>query len=90
MARIQHNSEMRNSVQIRQFQSTDQAALLAFLADAYRDEPRKIDIAFWKWHYLENPLTDPDNIPLWIVESGGKIVGQLATIPVELKVGNKF
>jgi GNAT superfamily N-acetyltransferase len=78
---------MTSDVQIKQFELADQDALLSFLRIAYSDEPRKSEIAFWRWHYLENPYTSPDNIPLWIVRSRNQIVGQLATIPVELKVG---
>jgi GNAT superfamily N-acetyltransferase len=78
---------MAGDVQIEQFELADQDALLSFLRVAYADEPRKSEPAFWRWHYLENPLTPPDDIPLWVVRSGKRIVGQLATIPVELKVG---
>lgn len=78
---------MASDVQIKQFELADQDALLSFLRVAYSDEPRKSEIAFWRWHYLENPLTSADDIPLWIVKSGNRIVGQLATIPVDLKIG---
>ena len=74
-------------VQIKQFELADQEALLSFLRVAYPDEPRKSALDFWKWHYLENPHTALDDIPLWVVKDGERIVGQLATIPVTLKVG---
>jgi GNAT superfamily N-acetyltransferase len=80
---------MPDEVQIKQFELSDQQALLSFLRNAYSDDPRKSDPAFWKWHYLENPFTSVDNVPLWIVKNGGEVVGQLATIPVELKVGEE-
>lgn len=80
---------MASDVQINQFKLSDQDALLSFLRVAYSDEPRKSEIDFWKWHYLENPYTSPDDIPLWIVRSEKQIVGQLATIPVDLKVGSE-
>lgn len=79
---------MASDVQIKQFELADQDALLSFLRVAYADEPRKSEPAFWRWHYLENPFTSPDDIPLWVVRSGKQIVGQLATIPVVLKVGS--
>jgi len=78
---------MTGEVQIKQFQLPDEEALLSFLRFAYPDDPRSSDPAFWRWHYLENPLTSPDDIPLWVIWSGSQIVGQLATIPVNLKVG---
>ncbi len=80
---------MPSEVQIKQFALSDQPSLLSFLRDAYTDDPRKSDPAFWKWHYLENPYTSRDDIPLWIIKDGERVVGQLATIPVDLKVGDE-
>jgi GNAT superfamily N-acetyltransferase len=77
---------MPHDVQIKQFELSDQEALLSFLRLAYADEPRKSDPAFWKWHYLENPYTSLNDIPLWIVKDSERVVGQAATILVELKV----
>lgn len=79
---------MASDAQIKQFKVADQDALLSFLRAAYPDEPRNSELTFWRWHYLDNPLTSPDGIPLWVVWSGSQIVGQLATIPVDLKVGS--
>ena len=80
---------MPHEVQIKQFELSELEAVLSFLRVAYANEPRKSDPAFWKWHYLENPHISPDNIPLWIVKSGDRVVGQMATIPGTLKVGNE-
>lgn len=78
---------MPADVQIRQFVLSDRTALLAFLRIAYPDDSRKSDPAYWHWHYLENPQTETHNVPLWVVTRGAEIVGQVATIPVRLKVG---
>jgi GNAT superfamily N-acetyltransferase len=80
---------MPSDVQIKQFELSDQDALLSFLRRAYPGEPLKCDVTFWKWHFLENPYARLDNVPLWIVRSGDQVVGQMATIPVELKVGEE-
>jgi len=77
---------MPHDVQIKQFELSEQEAVLSFLRLAYPTDPRKSDPAFWKWHYLENPYTSLDDIPLWIVKDGERVVGQAATIMVELKV----
>ena len=37
----------------------------------------------------ENPYTSLDDIPLWIVKDGERVVGQAATILVELKVADE-
>jgi hypothetical protein len=80
---------MGSDVQIKQFEASEKEALLSFLRDVYADEPAKTDPVFWTWHFLENPNMTLDNIPLWIVKSGEKVVGQMATIPAKLKVGTK-
>lgn len=77
---------MQHEILIKQFELKEQEALLSFLRIAYPDEPRKSDSDYWKWHFLDAPLATADNIPLWVVKSGDEIVGQLATIPVVLKV----
>ncbi|MDT5060396.1 MAG: hypothetical protein QOH63_855 [Acidobacteriota bacterium] len=78
---------MSDDVQIKQFEASDEDALLSFLRLAYVDEPIKSDPDFWRWHFLGNPYASSDDVPLWIVRSGDAVVGQMATIPVQLKVG---
>lgn len=80
---------MPSDVQIKQFELSDEDALLSFLRIAYPGEPLKGDPTFWKWHFLNNPYAGHDDIPLWIVKSGADVVGQMATIPVRLKVGDQ-
>jgi GNAT superfamily N-acetyltransferase len=80
---------MPSDAQIEQFTVADTDALLAFLREAYPDDPRKSEPAYWKWHYLENPSTSLDDVPLWVLKDAGRIVGQVATIPVTLKVGTE-
>ena len=80
---------MPNDVQIKQFELSDLDALLSFLRIAYPGEALKGDPTFWKWHFLENPYVSHDNVPLWIVKNGDDVVGQMATIPVSLKVGKE-
>jgi GNAT superfamily N-acetyltransferase len=78
---------MPNDVQIKQFELSDQNALLSFLHQAYPGEPRRSDSTFWNWHFLENPYALKDDIPVWLAKSNNEIVGQMATIPVKLKLG---
>lgn len=76
-------------VRVEQFRGEQTDALLSFLRVTYAGEARKSELAFWKWHYLENPHTKIDDIPLWVVARGDEIVGQLATIPVQIKAGSE-
>lgn len=80
---------MPGDVRIKQFELSDLDALLSFLRLAYPGEPLKGNAAFWKWQFLENPYVSPDNVPTWIATSsnGNEVVGQLAAIPMKLKVG---
>ena len=76
-------------VRVEQFRVEKTEGLLRFLRGAYAGEARKSDAAYWKWHYRENPNTRIDDIPLWVVVCGEEIVGQLATIPVQVKAGGE-
>lgn len=78
---------MPSDLQIRQLKLSDQPALFSFFRVAYPGEPLKSDPAFWKWQFLDNPHVKSDDIPTWIVTTEDKIVGQLAALPIELKVG---
>jgi GNAT superfamily N-acetyltransferase len=80
---------MPGDIQIKQFELSEREALLSFLSEAYAEDPRKSDPAYWQWHYLENPHTSEEDVPLWIVKDGERIVGQSATLPVKLKLGEE-
>lgn len=78
---------MPSDIQIKQLEIGEQDALLSFLRIAYPDDPRRSEPVFWRWHFVENPLASPDDIPCWILKRGAQVVGQIAAIPVEMKVG---
>ncbi|HEY0429309.1 MAG TPA: GNAT family N-acetyltransferase [Pyrinomonadaceae bacterium] len=80
---------MQNEMQIGQMKLAEKTALLDFLRQAYRENPRMSDERFWDWHFLENPYVEPDNLPVWIAKSGGRIAGQLAATPVKLEIGGE-
>lgn len=80
---------MDEALQARQFTLDDRDALLAFLSRVYANDLRRSDREFWEWHYLKNPYTDTNNLPIWIALDGEKIVGHLAAIEAEIKVGDE-
>src|SRR4051812_9364635 len=80
---------MSGDIQIKQFEIYERDALLSFLRVAYADEPIKHNPTFWEWHFLENPSARLDDVPLWVAKDGEGVVGQMATIPVQLKVGDE-
>lgn len=81
---------MQNAVTIERFDVSEKREILAFLKTAYEGSPRRSDERFWDWHFTQNPLFDSEKTPIWVAKSGDEIVGQLATIPVELKVGDEI
>jgi GNAT superfamily N-acetyltransferase len=79
---------VRMGAEIVQLRREQLAELGAFLKLAYPDEARKSLPDYLEWYFLENPHTDRERLPLWVVRNEGKIVGQVATIPVDLKAGS--
>jgi GNAT superfamily N-acetyltransferase len=45
----------------------------------------------WQWQYLHNPRGPKSDgyLPIWIAQKDNEIVGQLATIPVKMKLGGE-
>ncbi len=78
---------MQNQIIIEQLKYSEKEAALAFLGKAYADNPRQSDADFWDWHFIDSPHVDPERLPIWLAKSGDRIAGQLATLPVELNIG---
>src|SRR5262249_61378690 len=73
-------------VEIVRLRCDELSELGEFLKRAYPND-RKWTPAYLDWYFLQNPNTDQGRPPVWEVKSEQKIVGQVATIQVELKVG---
>src|SRR5262245_35142303 len=73
-------------VEIARLRRDELALLGEFLQRAYPLD-RKWTPAYLDWYFLENPNTDHADPPVWVAKSQQKIVGQVATITVELKAG---
>ncbi len=80
---------MTDDIHIQQFQIADLEQLLSFLRTAYPSEARKCESAFWRWQFLENPNIQSGEIPVWVAKFGEQIVGQIAAIPVVLKIADR-
>ncbi|KXJ98703.1 MAG: Acetyltransferase (GNAT) family protein [Acidobacteria bacterium OLB17] len=81
---------MTGELEARQFSLSDRDALLEFLGRVYSDDPRRSDRRFWEWHYVENAYSRTEDLPIWIALDGGRIVGHLAAIETEIKVGGEI
>lgn len=80
---------MPDDVRIEQMQLSERDNVLPFLRTAYLENPRHSDPDFWDWHFRLPPLSQDDDLPLWLAKSGDRIAGQLAAIPVELNVAGE-
>lgn len=80
---------MQNDVRIEQMQLSDRDNVLAFLRTAYAENLRHSEPDFWDWHFQLPPLSESENLPVWLAKSGDRIAGQLAAIPVELNVNGE-
>jgi GNAT superfamily N-acetyltransferase len=78
-----------SDLSIKQFQAADEDALLSFLRAAYPDDPRRSQPDFWRWHFLDHPHVDMNDVPVWLAQDGGVIAAQLAAIPFRLKLGEE-
>ena len=72
--------------EIARLQRDELPLLGEFLKRAYPDD-RKWTPGYLDWYFLQNPNTEEQGPPVWVVKSEREIVGQVATIPVELKAG---
>ena len=43
----------------------------------------------WRWQYLDNPATAPDGPEIWVARDGGRLLGQYASMPVQLQWGDR-
>lgn len=80
---------MQYGVTIEQMQMSEKDAVLAFLREAYADNPRQSDEKYWNWHFPESPYCDPNNLPVWLAKVDGRIAGQLAAVPVEFNAAGE-
>lgn len=80
---------MQYNIKIKPMHPVDRPDVLSFLRAAYPDNPRQSDPRFWDWHFPGHPLADPGKPPIWLAKSGDRIAGQLACIPVNLRVKEK-
>jgi Acetyltransferase (GNAT) domain len=77
-------------VSIRQAKLADATAIAHFIGEAFGALAPFKGRERWLWQFVSNPFrtgTD-DNVSVWIAESGGKVVGQMAVQPACLWAGD--
>ncbi len=78
-------------IKIRSYQAGDEEEIVELLDLVFGGWP-KLDLScdsinHWKWKYLDNPS---ENVIVNVAESGNRIVGVDHSIPLKVKLGNKF
>jgi len=77
--------------EIAQLQNEHLSEVQEFLRQAYPEEQRKSDVGYSRWFYGQNPNAEAGRLlPVWAVRTNRRIVGQLGTIPVQLKIGTRY
>jgi ribosomal protein S18 acetylase RimI-like enzyme len=73
--------------EIRQATLSDKEAIWDFIKLAYPNSHCHMIPDRWNWQYTQNPNISKvtEELPIWIALKGASIVGQLCTIPVEIK-----
>lgn len=72
-------------VRIGQANIADQERIGHFLQLAYEDRAQFRFPARWLWEFVNNPFWDGDDLPIWLAEADGQIVGQTCVMMVPLK-----
>ena len=67
----------------------EKTALRAFQREQFGPQARQCDDAFFEWLFERNPHRDAAGPSLWLCKRDGIVVGQQASIPVALKVGDR-
>lgn len=70
------------------YQPADKAALREFQQEYFGPASRQCDDEFCDWLHERNPHRRQDEPVLWLCKRDGAVVGQQASIPVLLKVGD--
>jgi GNAT superfamily N-acetyltransferase len=73
-------------VEIDRYQPRDRADIDAMYRLVFGNKRADASAQRWEWQYLRNPNSREPQI--WVARDNGTVVGQYATMPVRLKVGD--
>lgn len=74
---------------VSRYTPEDKVALRSFQAECFGAASRHLDDRFFEWLFLRNPHREPGGPPLWVCKRDGVVVGQQASIPTMLKIGER-
>ena len=74
---------------VKAYERKDKSALRAFQRKWFGENAHQSSDVFAEWLFEHNPHRTPTSSPLWLCQRDGIVVGQQASIPVRLKVGEQ-
>ena len=73
---------------IRRFVPEDEDEILAFQADGFPDRRGPVLPRRWRWAFVDSARRLSVEPRVWLCRDEGALVGQMASIPIKLKVGD--
>ncbi len=76
------------TINVRRADLSDYPRISDFIREAYRESAPFKGQERWDWQFVNNPYTksEDSSIPVWIAETSGKVVGQIAVQEGNLQV----
>jgi len=76
---------------IKLYEATDKEATIQFLKSRKRGiKQYHYNPDIWNWQFIKNPNSPFSKVQVWLFKYGCAIIGQLGTIPVQLKISNAY
>lgn len=73
-------------VRVRPFRDEDRDAVFSLYGQVFGEESLERFRRRWEWQFVDNPATRLAPSLIWLAESGGELVGHLASFPQRMKV----
>jgi GNAT superfamily N-acetyltransferase len=77
------------AVTIRRRVPPDDEQLFDLYRDVFGESLTESSQRRWRWQYLDNPANGPEGPKIWLATESGKILGQYASMPVDLWWGGR-
>ncbi len=74
-----------SGLRVRLFRDEDREAVFSLYGQVFGEESLELFRRRWEWQFLRNPATRLAPSLIWLAESGGEIVGHLASFPQRMK-----
>ena len=83
------SAKAKSRIEISRRAAADHKALEAMYEEVFGSNAAEENRARWKWQYDENPHCPEEGPEIWVAKEQGEILGQYASMPVRLKVGDR-